>query len=120
MAPKTKKAPKPTNKAGAETPVAPTPVTTMAQPEPEPVIQPNPDPVPPPEPVIPAKPIKGLTPAEEIIEVQKQIESLKARLWELEHPILEFPKMVKGHTFNSREEQDAAGPEFADKKADKK
>ena len=131
MAPKrakvvTKRAKKPTKKAtgakkAAEAPVAPTPVTTMPQPEPEPVIQPNPEPPVPVEPVVPAKPKKGLTPEEEIVAVEKEIASLQARLWELQHPIIEFPKMVTpkvgpARTFNSREEQDAAGPDYADKK----
>ena len=110
MAPKAKRAPKaaekPTKKAaGAEAPVAPT------------VILPNPDPPPrPADPPRAAKPMRGLSPLEERLEVEKQIASLQARLWELDHPIIEFPKMVNGHTFNSREEQDAAGPDFADKK----
>jgi len=29
-------------------------------------------------------------------------------------PEIEFPKMVKGRSFQTRAEQDAAGPEFAD------
>jgi len=135
MALKGKKSPKkPTKKAaGAKAPAAPTsvvshaqekakehtptPVTTLPQPVEVPVILPNPDPpARPPDPPKATKPMKGLTPEEEIIEVNKKIEALKARLFELEHPIIEFPKMVKGHTFNSREEQDRAGKDFADPK----
>jgi hypothetical protein len=127
--------PKPTKKAaGAKAPVAPTsvivahtdkkaepqpppmPVTTLVQPVPEPIILPNPDPpVRPPDPPKAAKPMKGLTPDEERAEIEKQILSLQARLWELDHPFKEFPKMVKGVTFQTREEQDKAGKEYADK-----
>jgi len=137
--PEAPKAKKPTKKAaGAKAPVAPThvvghaqkdakpqppptPVTTMVQPVEVPVILPNPEPPPrPPDPPKAAKPMKGLSPDEEIIEVNKQILSLQARLWELEHPFQEFPKMVKGVTFLTREDQDKAGPEYADKKEPKK
>ena len=124
---------KPTKKAaGAVTPVAPTsvvahaqekakehtptPVTTLPQPVEVPVILPNSDPPAKVEPVIPTKAAKGLSPLEEIAKLQKRIAEDQARLWELEHPIIEFPKMVKGRTFNSREEQDAAGKDYADKK----
>jgi hypothetical protein len=123
----TKKSSKADKKAaGAKAPVAPSPAVaedkseptpvTIVSPVPEPTIQPaaeafvHPEPPPP-----PAKPIPGLTPDEEIKEVQRRIASLQARLRELEHPFQEYPKMVKGHTFNSREEQDAAGSDFADK-----
>jgi hypothetical protein len=142
MAPKskvvTKRGKKPTKKAaGAETfaapipavvadtekkpavPVDPAPVV-IVQPVPEPIVQPNPEPVIRMEPIKPAKPKKGLTPEEETIAVEKEIAALQARLWELQHPIIEFPKMVTpkvgpARTFNSREEQDAAGPDYADK-----
>jgi hypothetical protein len=99
----------------------PTPVVVV-QPVPEPVIQPNPEPpARPPAPTKAAKPIKGLTPEEEQLELEKQIASLQARIYELQHPFAEFPKMVTAKngvsmTFNSRKEQDAAGPEYADKK----
>jgi hypothetical protein len=112
--------------AGAKAPVAPSPVVaedksdptpvTIVSPVPEPPAQPVAEPFVHPEPPLPpADPIPGLTPDEEIKEVQRRIASLQARLRELEHPFQEYPKMVKGHTFNSREEQDAAGSDFADK-----
>src|SRR5687768_9126992 len=62
----------------------------------------------------PTKPAKGLSPDEEIARLRKRIAEDEARIWELEHPVQEYPKMVKGQTFNSKEEQDAAGPEFKD------
>jgi hypothetical protein len=137
---KHKEAPKkPTPKAaGAKAPVAPTPAVvadtdrkaldlrkpapvTIVPDPPVQTIQPNPEPVVRVEPVKPAKAMKGLTPEEEILEVEKQIESLKARLFELQHPVIEFPKMVTpvhgpARTFANREEQDKAGPDYADKK----
>lgn len=109
--PAAKRAPKPTPKAPA--PVAPAPVVVVP-PTPGPTADLTPEPVVRVEPTPPAEPKKGLTPAEELIEVEKEIAALQARLWELHHPIVEFPKMVKGRTFNTREEQDAAGPEFKD------
>lgn len=120
---KSKKSPAkpPMKAAGAETSVAPTPVV-MVPPVPEPTIQPESEPpVRPPDPPKAAEPIKGFTPEEERMELEKQIASLQARLWELDHPIVEFPKMVTpahgpARTFNSHEEQDAAGPDYADKK----
>jgi hypothetical protein len=44
-----------------------------------------------------------------IAEDQKRLDDLRR-----ERDYVEFPKMVKGRTFASREEQDAAGPDFAD------
>lgn len=65
----------------------------------------------------PHRPINTLSPEEidELAQLRKRMASDEVRLWELEHPIIEFPKMVNGRTFDSRREQDAAGPEFADK-----
>jgi len=102
-------------------PVVGTPVTVVP---PEPILAPQPPPhmlepvVRPPEPPAPTKPL-GLPPAEELAELQKRVASDLARIWELEHPIIEFPKMVNGRTFQNRAEQDAAGPDFADKKEKK-
>jgi hypothetical protein len=72
------------------------------------------------------KPDDGLT-ADELKEVQtfetnvereeaKEAASpaLEAKKRALQHPVIEFPKMVKGRSFQTRAEQDAAGPEFAD------
>ena len=58
----------------------------------------------------------GLTPEQELAELEKRIAVDQARAEELRFRInfAEFPKMVKGRTFASRAEQDAAGPEFAD------
>jgi len=90
--------------------VPPVPLVT-AQPQQEPVVRP-------PEPPVPTKPL-GLPPEQELAELQKRVASDLARIWELEHPIIEFPKMVNGRTFKDRAEQDAAGPDFADKKEKK-
>lgn len=56
------------------------------------------------------------TTEQEIADLEGRIGSDQARLAELraKKAFVEFPKMVKGHIFNSRAEQDAAGPEFAD------
>lgn len=54
--------------------------------------------------------------AQEIEALEASIAADQVRLEELRFRanFQEFPKMVKGHVFNSRAEQDAAGPEFAD------
>ena len=50
----------------------------------------------PPDPPAPTKPAKGLSPLEEIAQLRKRISEDEARVWELEHPIIEYPKMLKG------------------------
>ena len=47
-------------------------------------------------------------------QLEARIAADQALLDALKHPPVEFPKMVKGHIFASREAQDAAGPDFAD------
>ena len=54
-------------------------------------------------------------PEEELAFLQDRIAKDQKRVWELEHPIIEFPKMVNGRTFANRAEQDAAGADYADK-----
>lgn len=51
---------------------------------------------------------------EELASLREAIAKAEARIFTLEHPTVEFPKMVKGLIFASREAQDAAGPEYAD------
>lgn len=100
---------------------APTPVV-IVQPVPEQIIQPNPEPPPrPPDPPKALKPMKGVTPDEEQAELERQILAIQARIREIQNPYQEYPKMVTpkngmSRTFATREEQDAAGPEYRDKK----
>jgi len=56
-----------------------------------------------------------LSPDQEIALLEERIAFLRKRADSLRHPFIEFPKMVKGRTFASREEQDKAGPDYADK-----
>lgn len=58
--------------------------------------------------------VPDLTPDQEIAELENRIAVDQARIHQLRNPIIEFPKMVKDRTFASREEQYAAGPEYAD------
>jgi hypothetical protein len=63
----------------------------------------------------PAAPaVHDLTSKEEIALLRKRIAEDQARLEQLLHPPVEFPKWVKDRVFASREEQDAAGPEYAE------
>lgn len=62
----------------------------------------------------PSKPAKAETAPADPAELEAKIAELQKQLYDLHHPVIEFPKMVKGHTFQTRAEQDAAGPEFAD------
>ncbi len=48
---------------------------------------------------------KALAPDEEIKQLRERIAADQARLWELEHPIQEFPKMVKGITVDTPEQE---------------
>lgn len=57
----------------------------------------------------------GETPQEEKARLEALLEAVNKRILELRTPWHEYPKMVNGITFNSREEQDKAGPDFADK-----
>lgn len=52
----------------------------------------------------------------EIKALEASIAADQARLTEFKakRDFVEFPKMVKERTFGSREEQDAAGPDYAD------
>jgi len=100
---------------------APAPPPAPVAPQPEPV---KPDPRPPEPPAFePPKLTEAkhvthkapVAPEAEIALLEARIAFDQKRLWELQHPIIEFPKMVNGRTFADRAEQDAAGPEFADK-----
>ena len=94
----------------------PAPVTIVAPEVPPPTVLAVEEPVRPPEPPAPSKPLKGnLAPADEIAELEKRIASDQERIRLLQNPIVEFPKIVNNRRFESREEQDAAGPDFADK-----
>jgi hypothetical protein len=62
----------------------------------------------------PAPAPPALTPEEEASALEARVAADQARVQQLRNPAVEFPKYVKGHVFNSRAEQDAAGPEFAD------
>jgi len=65
-------------------------------------------------------PLAGdLTSDQEIAELEKRIASDQARVYQLQHPVIEFPKWVNGRLFNSRAEQDAAGHDFKDPEAKK-
>jgi len=54
-----------------------------------------------------------LSPADEIACLEAEIVKAQARIFELQHPPVPFPKMVKGRTFATQAELDAAGKEFA-------
>lgn len=90
----------------------------MKAPEPVAIMQPHVDPPAdlksepverPPDPPAPTKPAKGLTPEEEIAKLRGDIASAEARIWELEHPVVEYPKWVKGHLYESAEQEKAGG-----------
>jgi hypothetical protein len=107
---------------------APPPPEPKTAPEPEPPVALEPEVAPPapppseraPELPVASKPLAGdLTPDQEIAELEKRIASDQARVYQLQHPVIEFPKWVNGRLFNSRAEQDAAGPDFKDLEATK-
>jgi len=113
--------PEPEPKPVVGTPVTIVPPVPVKAPQPEPV---KPDPRPPEPPAFePPKLTEAkhgthkpsVAPEAEIALLEARIAFDQKRLWELQHPIIEFPKMVNGRTFADRAEQDAAGPEFADK-----
>lgn len=110
------KATKTSKAAGAEAPAAPVPVVVVPPEVPKPEQPDIPAEPRPPEPPKPSKPIKGLTPDEEIAEIEKRIASDQARLEQLRNPFQEYPKMVNGVTFNSLKEHEAAGSDFAEGK----
>ena len=73
----------------------------------------RPDPVPEPRMAIP-EPAVELPTADQIALLEAEIVKTQARIFTLQHPTIEYPKMVKGRTFQTKAERDAAGPEWAD------
>ena len=47
-------------------------------------------------------------------ELEKQLEHLKALVYDKDHVPTEYPKMVKGKIFQTKEAQQDAGPEYVD------